>query len=73
MSSVLPIRLPKAIDDRLIRLAKVTGRTKTYYAREAILTYLEDIEDTYLALQRLETKGTYLTTAEMEKKLELED
>jgi RHH-type rel operon transcriptional repressor/antitoxin RelB len=37
-------------------MAKKTGRTKTFYAREAILEYLEDIEDledVYLATQRL--------------------
>jgi RHH-type rel operon transcriptional repressor/antitoxin RelB len=40
----------------LEKLAKKTGRTKTFYAREAILEYLEDIEDledVYLATQRL--------------------
>jgi RHH-type rel operon transcriptional repressor/antitoxin RelB len=34
---------------RLDNLAKATGRTKTFYAREAILAYLEDLEDLYLA------------------------
>ncbi len=71
--SVLPIRLPKEIDDRLTTLARETGRTKTYYVREAILLHLEDIEDTYLALQRLEKPGKYLTTAELESKLDVED
>lgn len=44
------------IQSRLEKLAKKTGRTKTFYAREAILEYLEDIEDledVYLATQRL--------------------
>ena len=34
-------------------LPKATGRTKTFYAREAILEYLDDLEDLYLAEQRL--------------------
>ena len=34
-------------------LAQTTGRTKTFYAREAILRYLDDIEDLFLAEQRL--------------------
>ena len=38
---------------RLARLARRTGRTKTFYAREAILQYLDDLEDLYLAEQRL--------------------
>ena len=46
---MLAIRLPKEIELRLDFLAKATGRTKTFYAREAILTYLEDLEDIYLA------------------------
>ena len=48
---MLAIRLSPAIEKRLERLAKRTGRTKTYYAREAILQHLEDLEDVYLAEQ----------------------
>jgi RHH-type rel operon transcriptional repressor/antitoxin RelB len=51
---MLAIRLPDTVEKRLGRLAKRTGRTKTYYAREAILRHLEDLEDMYLAEQRLE-------------------
>jgi RHH-type transcriptional regulator, rel operon repressor / antitoxin RelB len=51
---MLAIRLPATIEKRLDRLAKRTGRTKTYYAREAILQYLDDLEDIYLAEKRLE-------------------
>lgn len=50
---MLAIRLPEKIEKRLDRLAKRTGRTKTYYAREAILEYLDDLEDIYLAEKRL--------------------
>ena len=49
---MLAIRLPSKIEKRLDRLAKRTGRTKTYYAREAILQHLEDLEDIYLAEKR---------------------
>jgi RHH-type transcriptional regulator, rel operon repressor / antitoxin RelB len=50
---MLAIRLPANIEKRLNRLAKRTGRTKTYYAREAILQHLDDLEDIYLAEKRL--------------------
>lgn len=50
---MLAIRLPKEIEARLNNLAKTTGRTKTFYAREAILEYLEDMEDLYIAEQRM--------------------
>jgi len=50
---MLAIRLPEKIEKRLERLAKRTGRTKTYYAREAILQHIEDLEDIYIAEKRL--------------------
>ena len=51
---MLAIRLPEIIEKRLEKLAQKTGRTKTFYAREAILTHLADLEDLYLAETRLE-------------------
>jgi RHH-type rel operon transcriptional repressor/antitoxin RelB len=39
----------RKIEKRLDRLAKRNGRTKTFYAREAILQYLDDLEDIYFA------------------------
>ena len=49
---MLAIRLPTDIEERLDRLAKTTGRTGTFYAREAILTSLDPLEDGCLAEQR---------------------
>lgn len=46
---LLALKLPKAIEERLARLAKQTGRTKSFYAREAIVEHIADLEDTYLA------------------------
>ena len=51
---MLAIRLPQSIERRLEKLARRTGRTKTFYVREAILQHLEDLEDIYLAEDRLE-------------------
>jgi RHH-type rel operon transcriptional repressor/antitoxin RelB len=51
---MLAIRLPQSVEKRLERLAKRTGRTKTFYARQAILEHLEDLEDLYLAEAALE-------------------
>jgi RHH-type rel operon transcriptional repressor/antitoxin RelB len=50
---VIAIRLPQDIENRLEALAKATGRSKTFYARQAILEHLDDLEDVYLAEQRL--------------------
>lgn len=51
---MLTIRLPKEIKKRLDSLAKATGRTKSYYVRQAIIERLEELEDIYLAEKRLE-------------------
>ena len=46
---MLAIRLPASIEKRLEKLARRTGRTKAYYAREAILQHLDDLEDVSMA------------------------
>lgn len=46
---MLALRLPAEIEARLEALAQRTGRSKSFYAREAILEHLEDLEDLYLA------------------------
>jgi len=51
---MIAVRLPEKIETRLAKLAKRTGRTKTFYVREAILQHLEDLEDLYLAEKALE-------------------
>ncbi len=48
---MLAIRLPEEIEASLDNLAKRTGRSKTFYAREAILEHLGNLEDLYLAEQ----------------------
>ena len=50
---MLALRLPPEIEKRLDTLAKSTGRSKSFYAREAILRHIEDIEDYHLAQRRL--------------------
>jgi len=67
----LAIRIPQDIEKRLQVLAEKTGRTKTYYARKAILEFLEDMEDTYLALERLETSQKKWTQEEIEAEVDL--
>jgi RHH-type rel operon transcriptional repressor/antitoxin RelB len=51
MSKQAAVRLPDETYERLQALAGRTGRTATYYIREAIETHLEDLEDSYLAEQ----------------------
>ncbi len=49
----ISLRLPDDISIRLQKLAQITGRSKTYYMLEAIREHLDDLEDLYLAEQRL--------------------
>ena len=50
---MLAIRLPQSIEKRLEKLARRTGRTKSFYVREAILEHLDDLEDLYAAERSL--------------------
>ena len=50
----IAVRLPQELHDRLQALARQTGRTATYYVREALEEHLEDLEDIYLTEQALE-------------------
>ena len=50
---MLAIRLPSDLEGRLAVLAERTGRTKTFYAREAIERHIDDLEDLYLAEKAL--------------------
>jgi Predicted DNA-binding protein with an HTH domain len=50
---MLALRLDSETEKRLERLAAKTGRTKTFYAREAIEAHLDDLEDFFLAEERL--------------------
>ncbi len=47
------LRLPDDISSRLDNLAERTGRSKTFYMLEAIREHIDDLEDLYLAEQRL--------------------
>jgi RHH-type rel operon transcriptional repressor/antitoxin RelB len=74
---MLALRLPDEIERRLAALAKRTGRSKSFYAREAILEHLDDLEAQYLSDQILkrvqEGKEQTYTLDELERQLGLAD
>lgn len=74
---MLAIRLPESIEKRLEELARRTGRTKTFYVREALLQHLEDMEDRYLAERALERirigESRTSSLAQVKKRLGLKD
>ena len=51
MSRMINFRADDELDARLTRLAQLTGRTKTFYVRQAVESQIEDLEDIYLADQ----------------------
>jgi RHH-type rel operon transcriptional repressor/antitoxin RelB len=75
--NMLAVRLPIEIERRLDALAKATGRTKTFYVREAILEHLEDLEDLYLAEREVKAvragKSKTISLEKLMKQYGLED
>ncbi|MDA3823501.1 MAG: TraY domain-containing protein [Bacteroidales bacterium] len=51
---MIAVRVPQEMEDRLARLAKLTGRTKTFYVREALEEHIDELEEIYLAERVLE-------------------
>lgn len=68
--SMLAVRIPESVKVRLDRLAKLTGRPKSFYVRMALETHLDEIEDTYTALYRLEHPVRRWTLDELEQGLD---
>lgn len=69
----IAIRLPEELEKRLENLAKKTRRSKSFYVREALEHYLEDIEDYNEAMVILENPGRLYTLEEVIKRHGLGD
>lgn len=52
-SPLFTIDLPSDIEKRLLVLAMHKGRTVQYCAREAILDYIDEVEERFLAVDRI--------------------
>ena len=68
---MLALRLKPEIESRLERLAKRTGRTKSFYAREAIMEHLAELEMAYDALKRMKNPGKTYSAEEAKRALGL--
>jgi RHH-type rel operon transcriptional repressor/antitoxin RelB len=69
---MLALRLPPEIEKRLEDLAAKTGRTKSFYAREAIMAHLDDLEDAFMARERLALAGPRVSLEELEEEFAAE-
>lgn len=69
----IALRLPTELDNRLTTLAKKTHRSKSFYVREALDRYIEELEDYYLAMYALENPGKVYSSEEVRKMCDLDD
>lgn len=69
---MLAVRLDSETETRLTHLSRETGRSKSYYVKQAIEDFLEDREDYLLALSVLERNEPRKSLAKVRKELGLE-
>ncbi len=69
---MLTVRLSRTLESRLNRLAKRTGRPKSYYAKKAIAEFLDEQEDYLIAVTRLEENLPPIPLDEVAKRLGLD-
>lgn len=66
---MLTVRLDPAQEALLSKLASDTGRSKSFYVKEALERYLEDRADYLTALAALERNEQTFSAAEIRKTL----
>ncbi|MBF0292640.1 MAG: ribbon-helix-helix protein, CopG family [Nitrospinae bacterium] len=70
---MITLRIPKDAEDKLVKLANKTGKSKSYYARRALLDFLQDKEDYDIAMARVKKGRPTISIDEAEKRLGLKD
>ena len=77
MTHPFSIRLDDELETRLERLARLTGRSKSFYVKQAIEDQIEDLEDLYLAQrvsQRIaDGRERLIPLEELERELGVDD
>ena len=72
MAQTINVRVPDEIAGRLMRLSEKTKRPRSFYIKDMLERYIDEYEDAYLALDRLNDRNArYLTTEEVEAELGL--
>jgi len=68
--SLLAIRLPDKLSDRVEKITKELQRTKSFIVRKALERYLDDYIDYQIALDRLNDQDDEIITSdEMDEEL----
>lgn len=74
---MITVDLPESVKCRLEHLARATGRTKSFHVQEALLSYLEEIEDVRAAEETLarvrDGKERVFSSEEVGKLLDAEE
>jgi RHH-type rel operon transcriptional repressor/antitoxin RelB len=70
---MLAVRLAADTEKRLDKLAKKTGKNKSDFVRQAILAYIDDIEDFHEAVHVLKKANKFYSSEEVSKMLDLDD
>lgn len=65
---MLGVRLSHEIEERLERLSKETGHTKSYYANKAIEEFLNDRADYLLGLSALSRNEATISLEELKRR-----
>lgn len=68
---MVSVRIDKELEAAIARVAKETGRTKSSVVREALVRYLEDIEDAALVVQARRAGGRAKSIAGVRKAIGL--
>ena len=69
---MLSIRLPEEMEARINRLAESTQRSKSFFVKEALTNYLDDMEDYYDVLKRQnDSTRNLISLEELENALDL--
>jgi RHH-type rel operon transcriptional repressor/antitoxin RelB len=72
MSKAISIRIPDDLALKLSDIAEETERPKSFHVQKALETYLAEMADLQVALDRLhDTSDRVVTTDDMRKELEL--
>ena len=72
-SSTLAVRLPQELAAELDQLARETGRSKSCYAGQVIIEFLEDRADYLRAIATLEKRELRFLLEEVKRELGLDD
>ena len=65
---MISVRLDKELEEELNNLAKITKRPKSFFIKEALKEYLEDVKDVLEAQNRVNSKNRELISLEALKR-----